>query len=161
MRIRAIQEPVFSVANTDFEGGGDDHGYGDCMFLVIYAQPSHSQKNARGRISIAHTGRFRTAMIPLIDFSKDSGYKVGAFKATSVTTAETKWWAGACAWANPARILNVGSCAIKKNLWPSPCDPFQRLQLERRRGTGVGISPCCPCCCVRNTRMYGTDSARE
>ena len=67
--MRAIQEPVFSVANTDFEGGGDDHGYGDCMFLVIYAQPSQSQKNARGRISIAHTGRFRTAMIPLIDFS--------------------------------------------------------------------------------------------
>ena len=41
MRIRAIQEPVFSVANTDFEGGDDDHGYGDCIFLVIYAQPSH------------------------------------------------------------------------------------------------------------------------
>ena len=41
MRIRAIQEPVFSVANTDFEDGDDDHGYGDCIFLVIYAQPSH------------------------------------------------------------------------------------------------------------------------
>ena len=82
--MRAIQEPVFSVANTDFEGGGDDHGYGDCMFLVIYAQPSHSQKNARGRISIALTGRFRAAMMmPLIDFS-DSDYKVGAFRASSV-----------------------------------------------------------------------------
>jgi hypothetical protein len=41
LRIRAIQEPVFSVANTDFENGDDDHGYGDCIFLVIYAQPSH------------------------------------------------------------------------------------------------------------------------
>jgi hypothetical protein len=41
LRIRAIQEPVFPVANTDFEGGYDDHGYGDCIFLVIYAQPSH------------------------------------------------------------------------------------------------------------------------
>jgi hypothetical protein len=41
LRIRAIQEPVFSVANTDFEDGDDDHGYGDCIFLVIYAQPSH------------------------------------------------------------------------------------------------------------------------
>jgi hypothetical protein len=33
------------VAYTDFEGGGDDHGYGDCIFLVIYAQPSHIQIN--------------------------------------------------------------------------------------------------------------------
>jgi hypothetical protein len=41
LRIRPIQEPVFSVANTDFEGGDDGSGYGDCIFLVIYAQPSH------------------------------------------------------------------------------------------------------------------------
>jgi hypothetical protein len=27
--IRAIQEPAFSVANTDFEGGENDNGYGD------------------------------------------------------------------------------------------------------------------------------------
>jgi hypothetical protein len=40
--IRAIQEPIFSVANTDFEGDESDHGYGDCIFLVIYAQPSHT-----------------------------------------------------------------------------------------------------------------------
>jgi hypothetical protein len=95
-----------------------------------------SQENKRGRISIALTGRFRAAITPLIDFS-DSDYKVGAFRASSVKTTETKWWAGACAWANPTRILNVGSCAIKKNLWPSPCDPIQvqrLLQLERRRG---------------------------
>jgi hypothetical protein len=38
----AIQEPIFSVANTGFEGGGNDNGYGDYIFLVIYAQPSHS-----------------------------------------------------------------------------------------------------------------------
>jgi hypothetical protein len=25
------------VANTDFEGGDDDHGYGDYIFLVICA----------------------------------------------------------------------------------------------------------------------------
>jgi hypothetical protein len=47
LRIRAIQEPVFSVANTDFEDGDDDHGYGDCIFLVIYAQPSHTYLTAR------------------------------------------------------------------------------------------------------------------
>jgi hypothetical protein len=41
LRVRAIQETAFPVANTDFEGGDDDHGYGDCIFLVIYAQPSH------------------------------------------------------------------------------------------------------------------------
>jgi hypothetical protein len=33
LRVRAIQEPVFPVANTDFEGGDDDHGYGDCIFF--------------------------------------------------------------------------------------------------------------------------------
>jgi hypothetical protein len=27
--------------NTDFEGGDGDNGYGDCIFLVIHAQPSH------------------------------------------------------------------------------------------------------------------------
>jgi hypothetical protein len=32
------------VANTDFEGGDDDHGCGYCIFLVIYAQPSHTHK---------------------------------------------------------------------------------------------------------------------
>ena len=30
----AIQEPVFSVANTNFEGGDDERGCGDCTFLV-------------------------------------------------------------------------------------------------------------------------------
>jgi hypothetical protein len=54
-----------------------------------------SQKNPRGRISIALTGRFRAAMTPLIDFS-DSDYKVSAFRASSVETTETKGWAGAC-----------------------------------------------------------------
>jgi hypothetical protein len=38
---RAIQEPVFSVANTDFEGGDNDNGYGDYIFLVKHGQPSH------------------------------------------------------------------------------------------------------------------------
>jgi hypothetical protein len=29
------------VANTDFEGGDDDNGYGDYIFLVKHGQPSH------------------------------------------------------------------------------------------------------------------------
>jgi hypothetical protein len=41
LRTRAIQEPVFSVANTDFEGGDNDNGYGDYIFLVKHGQPSH------------------------------------------------------------------------------------------------------------------------
>jgi hypothetical protein len=40
------------VANTDFEGGDDDHGYGDCIFLVIYAQPSHTRMRNRPYIFI-------------------------------------------------------------------------------------------------------------
>jgi hypothetical protein len=32
LRTRAIQEPAFSVANTDFEGGDNDNGYGDYIF---------------------------------------------------------------------------------------------------------------------------------
>jgi hypothetical protein len=59
LRIRAIQEPVFSVANNaDFEGGDDDYGHGDCIFLVIYAQPSHNvQKSLRienGKLEVGH-----------------------------------------------------------------------------------------------------------
>jgi hypothetical protein len=34
LRTRAIQEPVFSVANADFEGGDNDDGHGDYIFLV-------------------------------------------------------------------------------------------------------------------------------
>jgi hypothetical protein len=37
-----IQEPIFSVSDTEFEGGDDGHGHGDCTFLVKQAQPSHS-----------------------------------------------------------------------------------------------------------------------
>ena len=84
-----------------------------------------SQKNPRGRISIALTGRFRAAMTPLIDFS-DSDYKVSAFRASSVETTETKGWAGACAWANPAHILNAGSCTIKKT--------YGRLRATQSKG---------------------------
>jgi hypothetical protein len=42
LRTRAIQEPVFSVANTDFEGDDNDNGYGDYIFLVKHGQPSHN-----------------------------------------------------------------------------------------------------------------------
>jgi hypothetical protein len=37
-----IQEPIFSVSNTEFEGGDDGHGYGDHIFLVKQSQPSHT-----------------------------------------------------------------------------------------------------------------------
>jgi hypothetical protein len=30
----ANQEPIFSVSNTDFEGGDDGHGHGEGNFLV-------------------------------------------------------------------------------------------------------------------------------
>jgi hypothetical protein len=46
LRARAIQEPVFSVANTDFEGGDNDSGYGDYIFLVKHGQPSHNKKSS-------------------------------------------------------------------------------------------------------------------
>ena len=29
------------MSNTEFEGGDDGHGHGDCTFLVKQAQPSH------------------------------------------------------------------------------------------------------------------------
>jgi hypothetical protein len=41
-RLLTIQEPIFSVSNTEFECGDDGHGLGDCTFLVKQAQPSHS-----------------------------------------------------------------------------------------------------------------------
>jgi hypothetical protein len=37
-----IQEPVFSVPNTEFEGGGNGHGHSEGTFLIKYAQPSHT-----------------------------------------------------------------------------------------------------------------------
>jgi hypothetical protein len=40
LRTRAIQEPVFPVANTDFEGGDNDNGYGDYIFLVKHVLTS-------------------------------------------------------------------------------------------------------------------------
>jgi hypothetical protein len=43
-----IQKPIFSVSNTEFEGGDDGHGYGDCIFLVKQAQPSHKQPEING-----------------------------------------------------------------------------------------------------------------
>jgi hypothetical protein len=41
-----IEEPIFSVSNTEFEGGGDGHGLGDHTFLVKQAQPSHTMLTA-------------------------------------------------------------------------------------------------------------------
>jgi hypothetical protein len=40
------------VANADFEGGDDDHGYGDCIFWVIYAQPSHMRLGSHRKVSL-------------------------------------------------------------------------------------------------------------
>jgi hypothetical protein len=45
-----IQEPIFSVSDTEFEGGDDGHGHGDCTFLVKQAQPSH---NCYKRVPVA------------------------------------------------------------------------------------------------------------
>jgi hypothetical protein len=44
-----IQEPIFSVSNTEFEGGDDGHGLGDCTytFLVKQAQPSRKHPDTR------------------------------------------------------------------------------------------------------------------
>jgi hypothetical protein len=42
-RRQAIQGPIFSVANTDFEGGCDGRGCVCGTFLVICAQPSHKR----------------------------------------------------------------------------------------------------------------------
>jgi hypothetical protein len=36
------------VSNTEFEGGGDGHGHGDCTFLVKQAQPSHAMQLLSG-----------------------------------------------------------------------------------------------------------------
>ena len=36
------------MANTDFEGGDNDNGYGDYIFLVKHGQPSHSRRAKRG-----------------------------------------------------------------------------------------------------------------
>jgi hypothetical protein len=62
------------VANADFEGGGDDHGYGDYIFLVIYAQPSH----ARARILHLHSGgdvrQCLLFTVPVVPTSKFSPY---------------------------------------------------------------------------------------
>ena len=38
----AIEEPVFTVASTEFEGGCNGYGFSDCIFLVIYCQPGHT-----------------------------------------------------------------------------------------------------------------------
>jgi hypothetical protein len=48
----AIQEPVFSVPNTEFEGGEDGHGHGDYTFLVKQAQPSHIPIVTRAQFSV-------------------------------------------------------------------------------------------------------------
>jgi hypothetical protein len=37
-----IQEPIFSVSDTEFEGGDDGHGHGNHTFLAKQAQPSHN-----------------------------------------------------------------------------------------------------------------------
>jgi hypothetical protein len=37
-----FKSPFFLWANTDFEGGDNDNGYGDYIFLVKHGQPSHN-----------------------------------------------------------------------------------------------------------------------
>jgi hypothetical protein len=53
-----IQEPIFSVSNTEFEGGDDGHGHGDHTFLVKQAQPSHTALQLRRSNSTAIRGLF-------------------------------------------------------------------------------------------------------
>jgi hypothetical protein len=31
-----FQEPIFSVSNTEFEGGGDGHGHGEGTFRLLF-----------------------------------------------------------------------------------------------------------------------------
>ena len=35
------------MSDTEFEGGDDGHGHGDCTFLVKQAQPSHMRNPLR------------------------------------------------------------------------------------------------------------------
>ena len=46
-RRQAIQEPIFPVANTGFEGGCDGRGCVCGTFLVICTQPSHAARGGR------------------------------------------------------------------------------------------------------------------
>ena len=50
-----FKNPFFLWLIQIFEDGDDDNGYGDCIFLVIYAQPSHALLY-NTVIARAHTG---------------------------------------------------------------------------------------------------------
>ena len=50
-RRQAIQEPIHSMANTDFEGDYDGRGCTCGTFLVICAQPSHRVADVSPRVS--------------------------------------------------------------------------------------------------------------
>jgi hypothetical protein len=39
-----FKNPFFSVANTDFEGGENDHCYGDCIFWSSMRNPAIAKK---------------------------------------------------------------------------------------------------------------------
>jgi hypothetical protein len=54
-----IQELIFSVSNTEFEGGGDGdgHGHGEGTFLVKQAQPSHTMPQCHACVAIQYHTR--------------------------------------------------------------------------------------------------------
>jgi hypothetical protein len=43
--VKSKKKIIFSVSNTEFEGGDDGHGLGDYTFLAKQAQPSHTLFN--------------------------------------------------------------------------------------------------------------------
>jgi hypothetical protein len=101
-----------------------------------------SQKNARGRISIARTGRFRTAMTPLIDFS-DSDYKVGAFRGGFLGhngRNEVVGWGLCLGKSGPHfKCGLLCSCAIKKKLMAISVRP-----LPKASGHHIACMSLCP-----------------
>jgi hypothetical protein len=54
-----IQEPIFSVSDTEFEGGDDGHGHGDCTFLVKQAQPSHKPRELGASFPALHQAQIK------------------------------------------------------------------------------------------------------
>ena len=60
--VRAIQEPVFSVAHTDFEGGGSDHGYRRTAIIFLDNLCATQPKSQIPKVRCAPTAP-RTAVL--------------------------------------------------------------------------------------------------
>jgi hypothetical protein len=110
------------VSNTEFEGGCDGRGCGDCIFLVICAQPSHSVHADSGCFLIffslwdrqpARFGLFPTTLnektpgFPFFCFRSESGFGVsGSSPAQPFCSGILKPNAGE---DSPAPCLGVGA----------------------------------------------------